>query len=141
MKDRRRSRRFSTERDSGGSKAALVRWPGACDSSHAGQRREPRAKRLDERGFVGRGVSRGLWKLNIEIDDLFAVVAGFRLEGVNGASNQHASGDQKRERKSYLYRDKDALQTAAANRRSAVSSDGGKRGAGAFECGRQSEQD
>jgi hypothetical protein len=43
------------------------------------------------------GVFHASRKLNLEIHDLFVVLAGLHLECVNRTANQHASGDHQRQ--------------------------------------------
>jgi len=88
------------------------------------------------------GVFGFLGKLKTQIHDAVAVVAGIHLERVDGAANQHASGDHERERHGDLRGDEEIAQPAATNGRSSCASDRGEeRGAGTFNGRREAKQD
>jgi hypothetical protein len=134
-------RLLSIKRDGSRSKAFLGRRPSAGDGNHPGQRSQAGTQLTDESSLAVGGVPRRLGELDVEIDDVFAVVTGVQLERVHGTADQHACGDQEHEGEGDLRGDEQVLEPAAASRRSTGSDGRGERGAGAFNRRGEPNQD
>src|SRR5207248_9484415 len=82
---------FSVERDGSCSNAVVVWRASACDGRNSGQGSDASAKFPNKRKSPGRAICCPFVKAEVEINDLFIVVARRHPKGVKRTANQQAS--------------------------------------------------